>query len=217
MRALLFSFFAAVCLGVGENAHAQAVVEGRVQLPAPAAEVAANERYQGGDNVKPALPEAPVAVVYLEGVLPQRVSHEQRVEQMAQKNISFAPGILPVQVGTTVEFPNLDDTYHNVFSYSKTKRFDLGRYRKEEKPGVVVFDRPGVVTLHCEVHEKMRGTVLVLETPYFEKTDRDGRYRLDHLPPGHYVVKAFVSENDIRSQAVDLKADVPLRVDFPAK
>ena len=54
---------------------------------------------------------------------------------MAQKNLNFGPGILPIQVGTTVEFPNLDDTYHNVFSYSKTKRFDLGRYRKDEKSG----------------------------------------------------------------------------------
>src|SRR3954453_17092273 len=187
MRALLSSFLAAASFGVGENAHAQAVVEGRVQLPAPAAEAAANERYQGGDNVQPALPDPPAAVVYLEGVLPQKVSHEQRVEQMAQKNISFAPGILPVQVGATVEFPNLDDTYHNVFSYSKTKRFDLGRYRKDETPASILFDKPGVVTLHCEFHGSMHSTILVLDTPYFYKSDAQGGYRLRDLPSGHYV------------------------------
>ena len=60
--------------------------------------------------------------------------------RMAQKNIAFAPDLLPVLVGTAVDFPNLDDTYHNVFSYSKAKRFDLGRYRKDEKPTTVVFD-----------------------------------------------------------------------------
>ena len=101
---------------------------------------------------------------------------------MAQKNINFSPGLLAIQVGTTVEFPNLDDTYHNVFSYSKTKRFDLGRYTKGEKPGLVLFDKPGVVTLHCEIHGTMRGTILVLDTPYFQKTDEHGSFHLESLP-----------------------------------
>jgi hypothetical protein len=106
---------------------------------------------------------------------------------MSQKNIAFAPDLLPVLVGTAVDFPNLDDTYHNVFSYSKAKRFDLGRYRKDERPTTVVFDKPGVVTIHCEIHERMRGTILVLETPYFVKTDTTGRYRA-RLPSGRQTL-----------------------------
>ena len=197
---------------------AQAVLEGKVQLPPTPAELAANQRYQSSGETSPTPPEPPKAIVYLEGVFPTRVEQKgQPVVQMAQKNINFAPGLLPVQVGTTVEFPNLDDTYHNVFSYSKTKRFDLGRYRKGENPGIVLFDKPGVVNLHCEVHEKMRGTVLVLETPYFQKTDSEGRYRLEHLPPGRYVLTAWISEKDVRRQAIELKTNTTQRVDFPAK
>lgn len=161
-------------------------------------------------------PDPPAAVVYLEGVFPI-TGPNRPVAQMTQKNLNFGPGILPIQVGTTVEFPNLDDTYHNVFSYSKTKRFDLGRYRKDENPGVVLFDKPGVVTLHCEIHGTMRGTILVLENPYFQKTDAQGFYRLGHLPTGQYVLKAWVNEKDVRSKPVMLTAGGVLHVDFPGK
>src|SRR5207248_11297136 len=125
--------------------------------------------------------------------------------------------LIAVRTGGAVEFPNLDDTYHNVFSYSKAKRFDLGRYRKDEKPGTVVFDKPGVVTVHCEIHDRMRGTVLVLETPYYQKTDSAGHYRLDHLPAGHFTVKAWINEANVRERAIDLKSGARLQLDFPAK
>jgi plastocyanin len=201
-----------------QTARAQATVEGRVQLPPTPADLASNQRYQSSGEGAPTAPDPVAAIVYLEGTFPARKEVKgQPLAQMAQKNTNFAPGLLAVQVGTSVEFPNLDDTYHNVFSYSKTKRFDLGRYRKEEKPGVVLFDKPGVVTTHCEVHEKMRGTVLVLETPYFQKTDAEGHYRLGDLPAGHYSLTAWISEKDVRNQPVDLKANTNLRVDFPSK
>ena len=150
-----------------------------MQLPPPTVERALNQRY--GANVEAPLTPSnpPAAVVYLEGDFtanPKPKSGD--VAQMAQKNMLFAPDLIAVRTGGAVEFPNLDDTYHNVFSYSKAKRFDLGRYRKDEKPGTVVFDKPGVVTVHCEIHDRMRGTVLVLETPYFQKTDSAGHYRL---------------------------------------
>src|SRR5262249_47665028 len=127
------------------------------------------------------------AVVYLEGDLPKSSNRTNATAEMEQRNISFSPGLLAIQAGTTVEFPNLDDTYHNVFSYSKTKRFDLGRYRKGEKAGSVLFDKPGLVTLHCEIHASMRGTILVLTNSYFQKTDADGSYRIGPLPSGHYL------------------------------
>ena len=136
---------------------------------------------------------------------------------MAQKNMAFAPDLVPVLVGSVVDFPNMDDTYHNVFSYSKIKRFDLGRYRKGEKPVTIVFDKPGVVTIHCDIHDSMRGTVLVLDTPFFQKTDTAGRYRLENLPVGNYVLKAWVAGDDVRERPVELKAGASLRVDFPAK
>jgi hypothetical protein len=135
---------------------------------------------------------------------------------MEQKHFQFAPGILPIQKGTSVEFPNLDDAYHNVFSYSKAKRFDLGRYRKDEKPAALVFDKPGVAKLYCEIHEHMRGTILVLDTPYFVKTDSSGKYRLDHLPTGKYTLKAWIDEKTVLEKPVELKDGDTIKVDFPS-
>ena len=125
----------------------------------------------------------PLAVVYLDGSFPKPTSYSTK--QIAQKDLAFLPSLLPVQVGTRVEFPNLDDTYHSIFSYSPAKRFDLGRYRPDERPiPSETFDRPGLVTLRCDIHEHMRGLILVLETPYFVMTDAEGRFRLSGLPSG---------------------------------
>lgn len=206
----------AVGLAAG-SVRAQAVIEGTVQLPKPSFDRGLNQRYTASNEVPMAPINPPAAVVYLEGDFRSRQHNNPKAPaQMAQKNIAFAPDLLPVLVGTAVEFPNMDDTYHNVFSYSKIKRFDLGRYRKDEKATTVVFDKPGAVTIHCEIHERMRGTILVLETPYFQKTDTAGRYRLEHLPAGNYVLKAWVAGDDVRERPVELKA-VALHVDFPAK
>jgi plastocyanin len=201
-----------------ESVQAQVVIEGTVQLPKPSFDRGLNQRYTAGNDVPMAPTNPPAAVVYLEGDFRSQTNvNSSAPARMAQKNIAFAPDLLPVLIGTAVEFPNMDDTYHNVFSYSKTKRFDLGRYRKDEKPTTVVFDKPGAVTIHCEIHERMRGTILVLETPHFQKTDTAGRYRLEHLPAGKYILKAWVAGDDVRERPVELKAGMTLHVDFPAR
>ena len=207
----------AIGLAAG-SVRAQVVIEGTVQLPKPSIDRGLNQRYSAGADIALAPTNPPAAVVYLEGDFPaaQAIAAKSPA-QVTQKNIAFSPDLLPVLVGTAVEFPNMDDTYHNVFSYSKTKRFDLGRYRKDEKPTTIVFDKPGAVTIHCEIHERMRGTILVLETPYFQKTDTAGRYRLERLPAGSYLLKAWVAGDDIRQRPVELKTGMTLHVDFPAK
>ncbi|MDQ2824006.1 MAG: carboxypeptidase regulatory-like domain-containing protein [Verrucomicrobiota bacterium] len=197
---------------------ADASVEGRVELPKPTMARPLNQRYRTDVEVPEAPTDPPIAVVYLIGDFPvKNDSGAKSPAQMAQKNMMFEPELIPIQVGTAVDFPNLDETYHNVFSYSKTKRFDLGRFRKNEKPASVVFDKPGVVTIHCEIHDRMRGTILILETPYFQKTDVAGRYRLDHLPAGRYTLKAWISDNDVREHPIELKNGATLHVDLPAR
>jgi plastocyanin len=206
-------------LGVGGLLFAQNTIEGTVQLPKPPPDLGVNERYQVADQpIAPMNP--PAAVVFLVGDFSRvTVPVQHRTAQMPQKNMTFAPDLVAVLVGTTVEFPNLDDMYHNVFSYSKTKRFDLGRYRKDEKPGSVLFDKPGTVTVHCDIHDRMRGTVLVLDTPFFVKTDAQGHYRLEHLPAGNYLLKTWVTDRDIREHAIELKTGSAgvLHIDFPEK
>ncbi len=199
-------------------ANDDAVVEGKVELPPPSMQRMLTQRY--GANVDAPLTPTnpPAAVVFLEGDFSTKAAKASgNVVQMAQKNMLFAPDLVAVAVGGMVAFPNLDDTYHNVFSYSKTKRFDLGRYRKDEKPATVTFDKPGLVTVHCEIHDRMRGTVLVLATPYFQKTDPSGHYRLEHLPSGQFALKAWVNQADVREQTVNLKSGAKLQIDFPKK
>src|SRR5436309_13427807 len=186
---------------------ADAIVEGRVNLPkshAPPPVMA--KRYEIVTNGGVLATKPPLAVVYLDGSFPTPTSHS--IKQVAQKDLAFLPPLLPVQIGTTVEFPNLDDTYHNIFSYSPAKRFDLGRYRPEERPiPSVVFDVAGLVTLRCDIHEHMRGLILVLNTPYFVISDESGRFRLSGLPSGRYTLKAWINSTTTREQPVDLKAE----------
>src|SRR5438552_437487 len=193
---------------------AEASVEGRVELPKSHSVPVMAKRYEivtiGG--VLPTQPTA--AVVYLDGSFPKPKSSPMK--QIAQKDLAFLPSLLPVQVGTRVEFPNLDDTYHNIFSYSPVKRFDLGRYRPEERPiPSVMFDKPGLVILRCDIHEHMRGLILVLNTPYFVMSDTAGRFRLDKLPAGRYTLKAWMDSRTTREKSIDLKEGQTLHVDLP--
>ena len=210
-----FIFALAVGLIVAATSALAATIEGTVDLPKTRTAPVVNQRYEIVTNAGILSTNPPLAVVYLEGDFPR--SEHLPVQQMAQKDLEFAPSILPVQVGTRVEFPNLDSTYHNIFSFSPAKRFDLGRYRSDEKPiPSVVFDTPGLVTLRCDIHEHMRALILVLATPYFVMTQPNGRFRLDGLPPGHYVLKAWVDSRTTREQPVDLHESETAHIDFHA-
>jgi len=193
---------------------AEAVVEGQVGLPKSHSAPVMAKRYEIVTKGSVLATSPPLAVVYLDGSFPKPTSHSTK--QIAQKDLAFLPSLLPVQVGTRVEFPNLDDTYHSIFSYSPAKRFDLGRYRPDERPiPSETFDRPGLVTLRCDIHEHMRGLILVLETPYFVMTDAEGRFRLSGLPSGRYILKAWIDSKTTREQPVELKRGATLHVDFP--
>jgi plastocyanin len=194
-------------------AWAGATVEGTVTLPAARTGTDVAPRYAGGAAYSAGAPEPPAAVVYLDAPMPTATPPQAT---LAQHHYQFAPGLLAVARGTTVEFPNLDDEYHSVFSYSKAKRFDLGRYQRDEKPAALTFDETGVVKLYCEIHDHMRGTILVLDTPLFVKTEADGRYRLTNLPAGRHVLHAWIEDGVVREQSVELRDGETTRVDFPA-
>jgi plastocyanin len=143
------------------------------------------------------LPDTRRAVVYLESAPSAAFEEREPIRaQMDQRNESFYPHVLAVTVGSVVDFPNSDTIFHNVFSLSKTKHFDLGRYARGKSKSVT-FDRPGVVRVFCDIHSHMSAFVLVFNHPYFATTDADGRYRIDSLPPGTYSVAAW-HEGDTR-------------------
>lgn len=211
----IFSIIGAVTFCFTSSGWAEIVIEGAVKLPPIKAASAVASRYQLKAGVV-AAPEPPAAVVYLEEAFPAPKRSSSSPQKMTQKDYQFVPGILPVRRGSKVEFPNHDVDYHHVFSYSKTKEFDLGRYRKDEKPAVVDFDNPGVVKVGCEIHDHMLGVILVLDTPYFTKTVAAGKYRLvlKDVPAGKYVLKAWVNEKTVWERPVELREKATLTVDF---
>ena len=193
---------------------AGAVVEGHVELPKSYSAPVQAKRYEIVTKGGVLSTQPPVAVVYLDGVFPSPASLPTK--EIAQKDLTFVPALLPIRVGTKVEFPNLDDTYHNIFSYSPTKRFDLGRYRPDERPiPAQIFDKQGLVTLRCDIHDHMRGLILVLNTSYFVMTDMNGHFRLSGLPAGRYTLKAWIDSRTTREKPVELKNGQTLHVDFP--
>jgi plastocyanin len=109
--------------------------------------------------------------------------------RMLQKNKTFLPHVLPVRVGTTIDFPNADPIFHNAFSNYSGQIFDVGLY----PPGTtraVKFGRAGVVRVFCNIHPAMSAVIVVLNTPYFAKTDASGRFAVD-VPPGRYEMRVF--------------------------
>src|SRR5881628_2089637 len=204
----------AICSLFPASLFAGAAVEGHVDLPKSRSAPVQAKRYEIVTKGGVLSTQPPLAVVYLDGAFPRPASLPTK--EVTQKDLTFIPALLPIEAGTKVEFPNLDDTYHNIFSYSPAKRFDLGRYRPEERPiPAVIFDKPGLVTLRCDIHEHMRGLILVLNTPYFVMTDTDGRFRLAGLPAGHYTLKAWVDSRTTREKPVELKNGETFHVDFP--
>jgi len=137
------------------------------------------------------LPDLLRSVVYLESA-PRgafETSESPRVV-MDQRNETFVPHVLAIMTGTTVDFPNSDAFYHNVFSLSKIARFDLGRYAAGRSRSIR-FDKPGIVRVFCDIHSHMNAFILVFSHPFFALTTTDGRYDIENVPPGTYNVIAW--------------------------
>jgi plastocyanin len=153
-------------------------------------------------------------VVYLE-TAPQHAfeEHGGARARLDQRNESFVPYVLPIIVGTTVDFPNSDRTYHNVFSLSKARRFDLGRYGRGVSKAVR-FDHPGVVRVFCDIHSHMSAFILVFAHRFFALTDAEGRYRIDGVPPGTYTVVAWNDGQERETRTVQVHEGAAAELDF---
>ena len=128
-------------------------------------------------------------VVYLEGASLSSAGLAGSYT-MQQLNREFAPDLLVAPVGATVVFPNMDPIFHNIFSLSKAKSFDLGSYDKGDSRKVT-FTKPGVVNIYCHLHPNMAGTVVVVPNRYYARVDKSGHYEIHDVPPGEYTVVAW--------------------------
>ncbi len=178
--------------GVPAATQGQGAIRGRVQLQEtpPDLEARPNAADLGAATAHGAT-DRRRSVVYLDPA--PRAAFDARDEpraRMDQRNETFVPHVLAIVAGTTVDFPNSDFTFHNVFSLSKTKTFDLGRYAAGRSKSVR-FDKPGIVRVFCEIHAHMSAYILVFSHRYFAVTDEDGRYRIPNVPPGTYSIVAW--------------------------
>jgi plastocyanin len=157
-----------------------------------------------------------VGVVYLE-VAPSAAFDDgvpvRRV--MDQRDETFVPHVLAIRTGTTVDFPNSDKVYHNVFSLSVTRRFDLGRYAAGRSKAVR-FDRPGVVRVFCDIHSHMNAFIVVFAHRYFDVTQPDGSYQLPPVPPGTYTVAGWYEGDVLVSRQVVVRGGEVAVVDLQA-
>ena len=151
-------------------------------------------------------------VVYIERV-PGATTAGTRRASMRQHSERFVPHVLPVVRGTTVDFPNDDPLYHNVFSLSRARSFDLGRYPRGHSRAAT-FDRAGAVQVFCHIHADMSAVVLVLENPYFAIPDATGEYVIPDLPPGDYTLVAWHERIRPIRHALHVADGQRARVDF---
>ena len=197
------------------------VVRGTVSVPASAAQPthAANP-YPGHANALPSAHPVPRglvtdAVVYVDHMPSSAASSLARTAdpppQLSQRDQTFVPRVVVVAAGTRVDFPNLDPIYHNVFSLSPAKRFDLGKYPRGHSRQVT-FTKPGLVNVYCDIHSDMEAFVLVLPHSGFTRPRASGAYALPDVPAGHYTVTVW--HPDLGTQACEV--DVPEHGDVTA-
>ena len=130
-----------------------------------------------------------------------------------QKNAVFEPHVLPIAVGTTVKWPNEDDIYHNVFSMSDPKVFNLGLYHQERVP-ILTFDKPGRVDVFCAIHSQMHCIILVVPNPFFAKADANQTFVIKDVPAGTYQLRAWHERLPSLAKEVVVPAEGEVRVDF---
>jgi plastocyanin len=131
------------------------------------------------------------------------------VDQLHQQ---FVPGVIAVRVGTAISFPNSDSVSHQVYSFSPAKRFELGLYRGVPRDPVV-FDKPGIVVLGCNIHDNMIGYVYVTDAQYFGTTDENGHFRTS-ISPGKYRVHVwnprFSKADNASERALQVDGEAPM-------
>lgn len=189
---------------------AAGVIRGSVHVPGGGTVTAAIDAYPGRACALPGAHMAPRgvvtdAVVYVEQAPASVPGEDDPPPTLAQKDQMFVPRVLAIAAGTSVGFPNLDPIFHNVFSLSPVRRFDLGRYPRGHSKQVV-FTRPGLVNVYCDIHSSMAAFILVLPHHVFTRPDAQGAFALPELPAGHYVLHVWHPDLGDRRRDVDVPA-----------
>lgn len=167
----------------------------------------------GSKQSQPPVNELENVVLYLEGQFMDPFDPSTKNPAILQTDETFVPHVLPILRGTTVNFPNEDPFFHNVFSLSSAKSFDLGRYPKHQVRSVK-FDRAGIVKVFCHIHSHMSAVVLVFDHPYFTQADPAGNFHIEAIPPGAYDLVAWHERLKPQKRPLVISSGTQVRVDL---
>ena len=203
----------AVMIDVEPSAQEPGSVRGRVSIDIPITARRPTSTYSRSVPTVALAPESELrhVVIYVKDA-PKTAVAPMRAE-IRQRNENFVPRVVAVTVGSTVDFPNDDPIYHNVFSLSRTKTFDLGRFPKGKSRGET-FDKPGVVKVFCQIHSHMSATVLVFDHPWFAIPDEEGNFDLSGVPPGMHEITAWHERLGDTAMPLRVEPGRPVTVDF---
>ncbi|HIE27646.1 TPA: hypothetical protein EYP66_10195 [Candidatus Poribacteria bacterium] len=167
-------------------------------------------------------------VIFIEKVGENKFAPPEEPAILDQRNLVFIPHVMPILVGTKVDFPNNDNVRHNVFSPSKAKKFNLGTYGIGETKSML-FDKPGKISLLCNVHAEMSAFILVLKNPYFAVTDKEGKFSIPNdkamkaakvsekhkdLPAGKYIIRTWHEKLKNATQEVIVPEEGEVQVEL---
>lgn len=207
---------------IKETSHAQTggTIRGKVTLPTQVqvAPRAQTSRYrsvapaEGAKSVKEK-PDVANVVIYLQGAGLEKIETTGRTAVLDQREATFVPHVLPIVRGTQVRIVNRDKTYHNVFSLSKAKKFNIGRRPTgEEVP--VDFDKSGEVQVFCDIHSNMSAIILVLDNPLFVQPNDEGVFELRNVPAGEFTIHAWHERLVSPPQPLTIRAGETITVNF---
>jgi len=203
----------AVLVGIEPSAQELGSVRGRVSIGIPVTAKRGTSTYSRSVPNITLAPESELrhVVVYVKDA-PKTAVTPMRAE-IRQRGENFVPRVIAVTVGSTVDFPNDDPIYHNVFSLSRTKTFDLGRFPQGKSRGQV-FDKPGVVKVFCQIHSHMSATVMVFDHPWFAVPDESGTFDLPGVPLGQHQITAWHERLGDTTQPLRIETGRPATIDF---
>jgi len=194
-------------------------IVGTVTIPVlPPTRPARSSRYRRGTEAKETNTGGPSevksVVIYLEGLGLEGVRPaKSRTPMLDQRDAEFIPHVLPVVKGTSVQIVNRDRTYHNVFSLSNVKKFNIGRRPTgEEVP--VSFEKSGVIQVFCDIHSNMSAFIVVLDNPMFTQPLENGEFHLTNIPAGRFTIKSWHERLSAPPQEVTVRAGENTKVDF---
>jgi plastocyanin len=190
-------------------------LQGRVTITVPVTKAVPSAAYGARRVDKGAVDagtELTNVVVFLQNA-PQPATLPSTRARIVQENETFIPRVVAITRGSTVDFPNADPFFHDVFSLSRSGTFDLGSYPKGQTKSQQ-FRKAGLIKVYCHIHSHMSASIMVFDHPFFTIPRVDGSFAIDDVPPGNYKVSAWHERIGENTQTVRIEPGRPSEIDF---